>query len=156
MNSTQWFNLNNTLVSNLEKLMLIPKMPKGLSSMGQQSRPSPLLRYFCFKQVPVYRQTLLPQVSFCLYLHIYFSPWQKLSYPLERNIFQILEVICLVRNHLSIVIFGIRLFLSFSILTSKSLKNKCVSARLKIISSIRSPRVTAMGGSWNENTQGMR
>lgn len=32
--------------------------------------------------------------------------------------------------------------------TSKSLKNRCVSARLKIISSILKPRVTARGGSW--------
>lgn len=35
-------------------------------------------------------------------------------------------------------------------LTSKSLKNKCVSARLKIISSILRPNVTAIGGSWYE------
>lgn len=33
-------------------------------------------------------------------------------------------------------------------LTSRSLKNKCESARLKIISSILRPRVTAIGGSW--------
>lgn len=32
-------------------------------------------------------------------------------------------------------------------LTSKSLKNKCVSAKLKIISSIRSPSDTDVGGS---------
>lgn len=32
-------------------------------------------------------------------------------------------------------------------LTSKSLKNRCVSAKLKIISSIRSPRDTEVGGS---------
>lgn len=33
-------------------------------------------------------------------------------------------------------------------LTSRSLKNKWESARLKIISSILRPRVTAIGGSW--------
>lgn len=32
--------------------------------------------------------------------------------------------------------------------TSKSLKNKCVSAKLKIISSILSPNDTDVGGSW--------
>lgn len=35
-------------------------------------------------------------------------------------------------------------------LTSRSLKNKCESARLKIISSILRPRVTAIGGSWTD------
>ena len=33
-------------------------------------------------------------------------------------------------------------------LTSKSLKNKCVSAKLKIISSILRPNDTDVGGSW--------
>ncbi len=34
-----------------------------------------------------------------------------------------------------------------NVLTSKSLKNKCVSARLKIISSMRNPNDTLAGGS---------
>lgn len=37
--------------------------------------------------------------------------------------------------------------------TSKSLKNKCVSARLKIISSILSPNETDVGGSWKKNRE---
>ena len=37
-------------------------------------------------------------------------------------------------------------------LTSRSLKKRCVSARLKIISSIRSPSATEEGGSWNTQT----
>lgn len=36
-------------------------------------------------------------------------------------------------------------------LTSKSLKNKCVSAKLKIISSILRPNDTDVGGSWKTN-----
>lgn len=35
--------------------------------------------------------------------------------------------------------------------TSKSLKNKCVSAKLKIISSILRPNDTDVGGSWKKD-----
>ena len=38
-------------------------------------------------------------------------------------------------------------------LTSKSLKNKCVSAKLKIISSMRSPNDTEFGASWGMKVQ---
>lgn len=38
-------------------------------------------------------------------------------------------------------------------LTSKSLKNKCVSAKLKIISSILRPNDTDVGGSYRKQTK---